>query len=258
MPQIATVKRSAARLEITYDGAPEFRPIPATALEAAANAPVPVIRVDGRTYYALDNGVWFFSESAEGPWIAATSVPPVIYTIPRSHPLHYVTYVRVYDAVGDEVYVGYTPGYVGSYVTPESTVVYGTGWYYAPVDRHCLVRAAGDVGLRLQLLLFLVESVAVACMVARLEAGAVLPSGVGPVAVRPRRGENFRRRSRGAASGRADMATALWSGRSDLRSQRIPRESRDRGRYLSPLGPTRCTDSPLCGACGHTDRGAWD
>ncbi len=111
---------------------PQFRPIQGTALEAAANAPVPVIRVDGRTYYALDNGVWFFSESADGPWTAATSVPPVIYTIPRSHPLHYVTYVRVYDAMGDDVYVGYTPGYVGSYVTPESTVVYGTGWYYRP------------------------------------------------------------------------------------------------------------------------------
>ncbi len=132
VPQIATVKRSAARLEIAYDGAPEFRPIQGTALEAAANAPVPVIRVDGRTYYALDNGVWFFSDSAEGPWTAATSVPAVIYTIPRSHPLHYVTYVRVYDAAGDDVYVGYTPGYVGSYVTTERTVVYGTGWYYRP------------------------------------------------------------------------------------------------------------------------------
>jgi hypothetical protein len=132
VPQIATVKRSAARLEIAYDGAPQFRPIPGTSLEAAANAPVPVIRVEGRTYYALDNGVWFFSESAEGPWIAATSVPPAIYTIPRSHPLHYVTYVRVYDAEGDDVYVGYTPGYVGSYATPESTVVYGTGWDYTP------------------------------------------------------------------------------------------------------------------------------
>jgi hypothetical protein len=132
VPEIATVKRSAARLEIAYDGLPEFRPIEGTTLEAAANAPVPVIRVDWRTYYALDNGVWFFSDSAEGPWTAATSVPSVIYTIPRSHPLHYVTYVRVYDATAEDVYVGYTPGYVGSYVTTETTVVYGTGWYYRP------------------------------------------------------------------------------------------------------------------------------
>ena len=132
VPEIATVKRSAARLEITYDGAPQFRPIDGTVLEAAANAPVPVIRVDSRTYYALDNGVWFFSDTPEGPWTVATLVPPVVYTIPRSHPLHYVTYVRVYDATPEDVYVGYTPGYVGSYVTTDSTVVYGTGWYYRP------------------------------------------------------------------------------------------------------------------------------
>jgi hypothetical protein len=132
VPEIATVKRSAARLEITYDGVPEFRPIEGTTLEAAVNAPVPVIRVDWHSYYALDNGVWFFSESAYGPWTAATWVPAVVYTIPRSDPLHYVTYVRVYDATTEDVYVGYTPGYVGSYVTFGSTVVYGTGWYYRP------------------------------------------------------------------------------------------------------------------------------
>ena len=132
VPEFATVKRTAARLEITYDGLPQFRPIEGTRLEAAVNAPVPVIRVDWRSYYALDNGVWFFSDSADGPWTAATSVPAVVYTIPRSDPLHYVTYVRVYDVTPDEVYIGYTPGYVGSYTTIGGTVVYGSGWYYRP------------------------------------------------------------------------------------------------------------------------------
>jgi hypothetical protein len=132
VPEFATVKRSAARLEITYDGPPQFRPIEGTRLEAAVNAPVPVIRVDWRTHYALDNGVWFFSDSPDGPWTAATSVPPVVYTIPRSDPLHYVTYVRVYDATPEVVYVGYRPGYVGSYATIDGTVVYGSGWYYRP------------------------------------------------------------------------------------------------------------------------------
>ena len=46
VPQVATVKRSAARLEFGYDGPPQFRPIEGTALESAVNAPVPVIRVD--------------------------------------------------------------------------------------------------------------------------------------------------------------------------------------------------------------------
>jgi hypothetical protein len=132
VPEFATVKRSAARLEITYDGPPQFRPIEGTSLEAAVNAPVPVIRVDWRTYYALDNGVWFFSDSPDGPWTAAASVPPAVYTIPRSDPLHYVTYVRVYDATPDEIYVGYAPGYVGSYVTFGGTVVYGSGWHFRP------------------------------------------------------------------------------------------------------------------------------
>jgi hypothetical protein len=132
VPQVATVRRSAARLEFTYDGPPQFRPIEGTALESAVNAPMPVIQVDWRNYYALDNGVWFFSESPDGPWTAATWVPPVIYSIPHSSPLHYVTYVRVYDATADDVYVGYTPGYVGSYVALNSTVVYGTGWAYSP------------------------------------------------------------------------------------------------------------------------------
>jgi hypothetical protein len=132
VPQVAAVKRSAATLEITYDGSPQFRPIEGTALQYAVNAPIPVIEVDPSAYYALDNGVWFVSNSAFGAWSAATWVPPVIYSIPRSSPLHYVTYVRVYEATPEVVYEGYYPGYVGSYVAPDTTVVYGTGWYYQP------------------------------------------------------------------------------------------------------------------------------
>ena len=132
VPQVATIKRSAASLEMTYDGPPQFQAIEGTALRYVVNAPVPVIEVDPNSFYALDNGVWFVSQSPLGPWSVATSVPPVIYTIPRSSPLHYVTYVRVYEATPEVVYEGYTPGYVGSYVAPDNTVVYGTGWYYQP------------------------------------------------------------------------------------------------------------------------------
>ena len=132
VPQVATVKRSAATLEITYDGPPQFRPIEGTPLQYVVNSPVPVIQVDQGSYYALDNSVWFVSNSPFGPWTVATWVPPVIYSIPRSSPLHYVTYVRVYEATPEVVYEGYYPGYVGSYVAPGATVVYGTGWYYQP------------------------------------------------------------------------------------------------------------------------------
>jgi hypothetical protein len=132
VPQLASVQRSAATLEITYDGSPQFRPIEGTPLHYALNAPLPLIQVDPGSFYALDNGVWFVSNSAFGPWTVASWVPPVVYTIPRSSPLHYVTYVRVYEATPEVVYEGYTPGYVGSYAAPGGTVVYGSGWDYQP------------------------------------------------------------------------------------------------------------------------------
>ena len=132
VPQMATVARGTAKLEVVYDGTPAFQPIETTPLQYAVNSPVPVIRVTEDTFYALDNGVWFVASSPFGPWAVATFVPPVIYSIPRSSPLYYVTNVRVYDATPEVVYVGYTPGYVGSYVSPESVVVYGTGWPYRP------------------------------------------------------------------------------------------------------------------------------
>jgi hypothetical protein len=72
------------------------------------------------------------ASSATGPWVVATSVPAVIYSIPASSPLHYVTYVQVYGSTPDQVYVGYTPGYLGTEVCPDRVVVYGTGYYYPP------------------------------------------------------------------------------------------------------------------------------
>jgi hypothetical protein len=57
-------------------------------------------------------------------------VPAVIYTIPPSSPLYYVTYVHVYGSTPRYVYVGYQPGYLGSYVSPDGTVVFGTGYVY--------------------------------------------------------------------------------------------------------------------------------
>ena len=68
-------------------------------------------------YYAVENGVWFTAARLAGPWRVAVSVPAVVYAIPPSSPLHYVTYVRVYYATPDVVYVGYTAGYVGTCVS---------------------------------------------------------------------------------------------------------------------------------------------
>ncbi|MDD5084461.1 MAG: carbohydrate-binding family V/XII, partial [Candidatus Omnitrophica bacterium] len=132
IPQTTAVKRSEAKLNVKYDGAPQFKPIEGTTLQYVANTALPVIKVSESECYAVENGVWFKAPSPAGPWVVADSVPEVIYAIPPTSPLYYVTYVRVYGSTPDEVYVGYTPGYMGTVVTPEYTVVYGTGYYYPP------------------------------------------------------------------------------------------------------------------------------
>ncbi|MDI9237646.1 hypothetical protein QLQ15_01830 [Lysobacter sp. LF1] len=131
IPQTATVNRGEAKLTVQYDGAPQWQPIGGTQLQYAHNTAVPVIRVAADSYYAVDKGIWFTSASPTGPWAVATSVPAEIYAIPTSSPLHYVTYVRVYGQSGDDVYVGYTPGYYGTVVS-DNVVVYGTGYVCDP------------------------------------------------------------------------------------------------------------------------------
>jgi len=132
IPQTATVQRHEAKLDVTYDGAPVFKPISGTPLQYAVNTPAPVIEVDAHSYYSVENGVWFDATSPNGPWEVATNVPSVIYSIPVSSPLHYVTYAQVYGSTPAVVYAGYTPGYLGTEVCPDNVVVYGTGYYYPP------------------------------------------------------------------------------------------------------------------------------
>jgi len=130
IPQTATVDREQAHEDVSYDGAPEFKPIEGTPLQYAFNSANPVIRVDEHSYYSVQNGVWFAATSPSGPWAVTDRVPSVIYTIPPSSPIYYVTYVHVYGSTPRYVYVGYQPGYLGSYVTSDGTVVFGTGYVY--------------------------------------------------------------------------------------------------------------------------------
>lgn len=116
----------------TYDGAPKLAPISGTPLQYVVNSATPIIRVNANQWYALSAGVWFTGPSSAGPWTLAHTVPSVIYTIPTSSKLHYVTYVQIYDATPEYVYVGYTPGYLGTVVAPDGVVVYGTGYDYDP------------------------------------------------------------------------------------------------------------------------------
>jgi hypothetical protein len=128
IPQTAVVNRKTATLEVEYDGEPKFEPIEGTTLTYATNTPTPVIKY-ASAYFAVDEGIWFVAGKPTGKWQVATEVPNDIYTIPPESPMYFVTFVKVYSYTDDEVNVGYTSGYTGTYVY-NTTVVYGTGYYY--------------------------------------------------------------------------------------------------------------------------------
>ena len=133
IPQTATVPRTGGpTFTPNFDGAPQYAPIAGTTMSYVVNSSEPLIQVAPNAYYAVVAGVWFNAAQITGPWTVAVDIPAAIYTIPASSPLHYVTYVRVYGSTPQYVYVGYTPGYLGTVVSPYGTVVYGTGYVYSP------------------------------------------------------------------------------------------------------------------------------
>ena len=132
IPQTAKVDRNTATTSVVYDGRPKFTDIDGTNLQYAVNTSSTVLRNggDGR-FYVVDNGVWFVSENAQGPWTVSTVRPVDVDMIPPSYPVYNAKYVNIYDVGDDYVYTGYTPGYLNSFVYGP-TVVYGTGFYYTP------------------------------------------------------------------------------------------------------------------------------
>jgi hypothetical protein len=147
VPQTATVDRKTAGkdIKVQYDGKPQFEKIEGTSLELVKNSDKTVFRAtaipsgsqagnavhDERKYYMVDNGIWYVSSSTDGPWYVSDSRPADIDNIPPSSSAYNTKYVQIYDATPSVVYVGYTPGYMGSYVYGP-TVVYGTGYPYMP------------------------------------------------------------------------------------------------------------------------------
>lgn len=130
IPQMATVNRANTQFTPKINGAPELKLIADTPLSYVFNSPDPIIQVSPASWYAVQDGVWFSASSATGPWVVASSVPAVIYSIPPSSPLYYATFVKIYDSTPDLVVVGYTPGYMGTYISTDGVVVYGTGYAY--------------------------------------------------------------------------------------------------------------------------------
>ncbi|OQP50407.1 hypothetical protein A4H97_00765 [Niastella yeongjuensis] len=134
LPQTAKVERNKAKADINYDGDPEFEAIDGTDMSYATNTSGSVIRANGR-YYTVDDGVWFESNNAAGPWAVSVNRPAAVALIPPRYPVYYMKYVYIYDVTPDYVYMGYTPGYLNAYVYGP-TVVYGTGYYYRPWYGH--------------------------------------------------------------------------------------------------------------------------
>ena len=129
IPRKATVSRDAGdKVNVFFQGEPQFEPISGTSVERATNSPNDILKV-GNEYYLCDNAVWFVATSTDGPWVLADSIPADIYNIPASSPSYHVTHVHVYESDDNSVSTGYTSGYYGSHVS-YGVVIYGSGYHY--------------------------------------------------------------------------------------------------------------------------------
>ncbi|MCU0251084.1 MAG: hypothetical protein MUE61_12795 [Vicinamibacterales bacterium] len=131
IPQTTAIRRADTTFESTYDGSPAFERIPGTSVSWATNTEAQIIQVGDR-FFAADNGVWFVSNRATGPWSVATEVPEdEIQRIPPNSPVYNITHLHVYQSTPQVVFVGYTPGYRWSFPC-HGVPVFGTGFHHPP------------------------------------------------------------------------------------------------------------------------------
>lgn len=134
VPQIARINKNDIKApEVVYQGDPQYKDISGTQLQRAVNTDKDIIKF-GNSYYMCYQGVWFTSNSPNGPWTVATLIPPEIYKIPPSSEAYNVTYVTVEeDGNADDEWVTYAAyaGYTGLMIG-WGCAVWGTGWYYPP------------------------------------------------------------------------------------------------------------------------------
>src|SRR5262249_41638293 len=136
IPTTAIVNKAEveAKVKVSYDGSPQFKPIEHTTMQYASNTQDKVIKV-GDLYYLCFQAVWFMSTSPTGPWKVADAVPQEIYTIPSSSPVYNVTYVTQTNATATTVESSSTGGYFGMFVlgmVAGACIAYGTGYYHPP------------------------------------------------------------------------------------------------------------------------------
>ncbi len=126
VPTTTTVFVTNTPVQVTYNGSPQFAPIAGTPVQYAVNSPYSVLMLNDR-YYCCDQGVWFVSPAASGPWAFCSSVPPAIYTIPPSCPLYNVTYATIQSSTPNSVVYSQTAGYSGEYLDTDGVVMFGAG-----------------------------------------------------------------------------------------------------------------------------------
>ena len=69
-----SIPRKEAKVEVTYDGDPEFEKIEGTDISYAINTDKTVLLIK-KKYYCVDEAVWFVSKKAAGPWEVSTERP---------------------------------------------------------------------------------------------------------------------------------------------------------------------------------------
>jgi hypothetical protein len=104
---VAAANPSTATLDYTMSGDPVLEPIRGTQLNYVANASVPIIQLDINSWYAVQEGVWFYATEATGPWAVTNQIPPEIYAIPPTSPIYHAIHSRVISSSTDVVYYGY-------------------------------------------------------------------------------------------------------------------------------------------------------
>ena len=132
IPQTAKVDRKTATVKVEYDGEPKFEAIDGCSLQLGVNASLTVLKEASGKFFALDNGVWFVGDNAKGPWKVADVRPADVEKIPAKSAAYNASFVQIYESAPAYVIVGYTAGYLGSYVQGDPVIVFGTGFYYRP------------------------------------------------------------------------------------------------------------------------------
>ncbi len=118
IPHKATIDIKSAKVDVVYNGTPEFVTIDGTTMTYCTNTSYQVIAVmEAANIYRCFQGVWFACRRCRmGHGWFAPLCRLSFYTMPITCPLYNCTYVQVYGYSGNMVYVGYTSGYSGEYV----------------------------------------------------------------------------------------------------------------------------------------------